>query len=175
MFFRGQTIGKYPVVRELGKGATGKVYLCDDPFSKRQVAIKVSYPDALKNSEDSAFYRNMFMNEAALAGKLNHPHIVQIFDAVVDIVVGTIATVSTGVPDAPLAACLRTSNESVNGGWKVALACRLAGISPDRQATASDGAGSPTSAAIEKTCGELASQRSRPPLEKSSAKMNGRI
>jgi eukaryotic-like serine/threonine-protein kinase len=79
-----QSIGKYQVVRELGRGATGKVYLCDDPFGKRQVAIKVAYPDALKNSEDSSFYRNMFLNEAALAGKLNHPHIVQIYDAVVE-------------------------------------------------------------------------------------------
>lgn len=79
-----QTIGKYQVVGELGRGATGKVYLAEDPFAQRKVAIKVAYPEALKNSEDSAFYKNMFMNEAALAGKLNHPHIVQIFDAVVE-------------------------------------------------------------------------------------------
>jgi len=80
----GQAIGKYQVLQELGRGATGKVYLADDPFGKRKVAIKVAYPEALKNREDGAFYRNMFLNEAALAGKLNHPHIVQIFDAVVE-------------------------------------------------------------------------------------------
>jgi serine/threonine protein kinase len=79
-----QTIGKYPVVKELGKGATGKVYLCDDPFAKRQVAIKLIYPEALKSSEDGALYKSMFLNEAGLAGKLNHPHIVQIYDAVVE-------------------------------------------------------------------------------------------
>ncbi|QJR13964.1 serine/threonine-protein kinase [Usitatibacter palustris] len=79
-----QAIGKYQVIRELGRGASGKVYLAEDPFAKRQVAIKVAFPDALKHSEDGAFYRSMFMNEAALAGKLNHPHIVQIFDAVVE-------------------------------------------------------------------------------------------
>jgi serine/threonine protein kinase len=77
-------IGKYEVVRELGRGATGKVYLAEDPFAKRKVAIKVAYPDALKKGDDAAFYRSMFLNEAALAGKLNHPHIVQIFDAVVE-------------------------------------------------------------------------------------------
>ncbi len=77
-------IGKYQVVRELGRGATGKVYLATDPFGNKQVAIKVAYPDALKSSEDGALYRGMFLNEAALAGKLHHPHIVQIFDAVVE-------------------------------------------------------------------------------------------
>ncbi len=79
-----QSIGKYQVISELGRGATGKVYLCEDSFGKRKVAIKIAYPDALNNSEDRAFYRSMFLNEASLAGKLNHPHIVQIFDAVVE-------------------------------------------------------------------------------------------
>jgi serine/threonine protein kinase len=36
-----ETIGKYRVIRELGKGATATVYLCDDPDSARQVAVKV--------------------------------------------------------------------------------------------------------------------------------------
>ena len=79
-----QSIGKYQIISELGRGATGKVYLADDPFGKRQVAIKIAYPEALNSSEDSAFYRSMFLNEASLAGKLNHPHIVQIYDAVVE-------------------------------------------------------------------------------------------
>ena len=79
-----EAIGKYQVLRELGRGASGKVYLATDPFSRRQVAIKVVFPDALKHTEDGAFYRSMFLNEAALAGKLNHPHIVQIYDAVVE-------------------------------------------------------------------------------------------
>jgi serine/threonine protein kinase len=79
-----ESIGKYHIIRELGRGATGKVYLAEDPFAKRKVAIKVAFPEALKNVEDGAFYRGMFLNEASLAGKLNHPHIVQIFDAVVE-------------------------------------------------------------------------------------------
>jgi eukaryotic-like serine/threonine-protein kinase len=79
-----QSIGKYQIVSELGRGATGKVYLADDPFGRRKVAIKIAYPQALNSSEDSAFYRSMFLNEASLAGKLNHPHIVQIYDAVVE-------------------------------------------------------------------------------------------
>ena len=79
-----QSVGKYQLVRELGRGATGKVYLADDPFAKRKVAIKVAFPEALKGNEDAAMYKSMFLNEAALAGKLNHPHIVQIYDAVVE-------------------------------------------------------------------------------------------
>jgi eukaryotic-like serine/threonine-protein kinase len=79
-----QNIGKYQLLRELGRGATGKVYLADDPFAKRKVAVKVAFPEALNNVEDGALYKSMFLNEAALAGKLNHPHIVQIFDAVVE-------------------------------------------------------------------------------------------
>jgi serine/threonine protein kinase len=77
-------IGKYQILSELGKGASGKVYLADDPFGKRQVAIKIVYPEALKSKEDGPLYKSMFLNEASLAGKLHHPHIVQIFDAVVE-------------------------------------------------------------------------------------------
>ena len=79
-----QTVGKYQLIKELGRGASAKVYLADDPFAKRKVAVKVAFPDALKSEDDSKLYKSMFLNEAALAGKLNHPHIVQIFDAVVE-------------------------------------------------------------------------------------------
>ena len=78
-----QKLGRYQVIGELGKGATGKVYLAEDPFEQRKVAIKVAFPEALRNTEDGALYKNMFLTEASLAGKLEHPHIVQIFDAVV--------------------------------------------------------------------------------------------
>ena len=77
-------IGKYRVIRELGKGATGAVYLAEDTFKHRSVAIKLMFPEVLKDAEDGELYRRMFLNEASLAGKLLHPHIVSIFDAVVD-------------------------------------------------------------------------------------------
>jgi len=82
-FEPGRKIGRYQIVKELGAGATSKVFLAQDPFAGRQVALKIVYPDALKSEEEGAFYRNMFLNEAALAGKLAHPHIAQIYDAVV--------------------------------------------------------------------------------------------
>jgi len=79
-----ERIGKYQVVRKLGEGATSEVHLCHDPFANRQVAIKVVFPDSLTDEENRKLFRKLFINEASLAGKLEHPHIVQIYDAVVD-------------------------------------------------------------------------------------------
>jgi serine/threonine protein kinase len=79
-----QKIGRFQIVAELGEGATSKVFLGEDPFARRKVAIKVMFREALKNGEQGDIYKNMFLNEAALAGKLVHPHIAQIFDAVVE-------------------------------------------------------------------------------------------
>jgi serine/threonine protein kinase len=79
-----EKIGKYQVVRKLGEGATSEVYLCHDPFASREVAIKVVFPDTLGDDENRNLFRKLFITEASLAGKLTHPHIVQIYDAVVD-------------------------------------------------------------------------------------------
>ena len=79
-----QKIGRYQIVAELGEGATSRVFLGEDPFARRKVAIKVIFPEALKGTDDGALYKNMFLNEASLAGKLVHPHIAQIYDAVVE-------------------------------------------------------------------------------------------
>ena len=46
-----ETIGKYRVIRELGKGATATVYLCDDPDADRQVAVKVIRPELLGRAD----------------------------------------------------------------------------------------------------------------------------
>jgi len=76
-------IGKYDLVRVLGSGTTSTVYLGHDPFAQRDVAIKIAFPEILKHPERGTLYTHLFMNEASLVGKLTHPHIVQIFDAVV--------------------------------------------------------------------------------------------
>lgn len=78
-----ERLGKYELIRKLGEGATSTVYLANDPFANRQVAVKVIFPEALKDREKGRLYRHLLINEASLAGKLIHPHIVQIFDAVV--------------------------------------------------------------------------------------------
>jgi len=76
-------IGKYDIRKQLGKGATGTVYLAVDTFSGKEVALKVIEPEVFKDPEFGAVYRSQFLNEASLAGKLKHPHIVAILDAVV--------------------------------------------------------------------------------------------
>ena len=79
-----EKIGKYPVVRKLGEGATSAVYLCEDPFNQRQVAVKRVHPEALKDPVSGHLFKKLFVAEAALAGKLIHPHIASIFDAVTE-------------------------------------------------------------------------------------------
>src|SRR5215212_5253839 len=77
-------IGKYPVVREIGSGATSRVYLARDPFNERDVAVKVFLFDEQADRHTERMMHKAFVAEASLAGKLNHPHIVDIFDAVVE-------------------------------------------------------------------------------------------
>ena len=76
-------VGKYDVQKMLGKGATGTVYLARDTFSGREVALKTIEPEVFRDPEFGTVYRSQFLNEASLAGKLKHPHIVSILDAVV--------------------------------------------------------------------------------------------
>ncbi|MDB5808045.1 MAG: cyclic nucleotide-binding protein [Betaproteobacteria bacterium] len=76
-------IGKYEIKRLLGKGASASVYLATDTFTNLEVALKVIDPEALKDLQQGRILRSQFLNEASLAGKLNHPHIAAILDAVV--------------------------------------------------------------------------------------------
>ncbi len=76
-------VGKYEIQKLLGKGATGTVYLAVDSFSGREVALKTIEPEVFQDAEFGTVYRSQFLNEASLAGKLKHPHIVSILDAVV--------------------------------------------------------------------------------------------
>jgi serine/threonine protein kinase len=79
-----QKIGKYQILNELGKGATSIVYLGMDPFANRKVAVKVVEREVLGDKEHGKRFRKLFLTEASLAGKLSHPHIAAIFDAVAD-------------------------------------------------------------------------------------------
>jgi hypothetical protein len=76
-------LGKYEVKKLLGKGATGSVYLAADPFAQREVALKVM-DNASADPEEARRQLRFFQTEAALAGKLRHPHIVSILDAGVE-------------------------------------------------------------------------------------------
>lgn len=78
------TIGKYRVLQRLGEGATSEVFLCRDDFHDREVAIKRVRASALGDAVDGPVYARFFAAEAALVGRLQHPNVVQIFDAVAD-------------------------------------------------------------------------------------------
>ncbi|RMH18845.1 MAG: serine/threonine protein kinase, partial [Acidobacteria bacterium] len=67
-------IGKFRVLRTLGQGAMGRVFLAQDPLIDRRVAIKVM---AIEGDAES---RERFRNEARTVGQLSHPNIVQVFE-----------------------------------------------------------------------------------------------
>jgi Protein kinase domain len=77
-----ETLGRYRIVGELGRGATGTVYRAVDPLIERTVAIKTLNPslpeDVLKD------VRERFLREAKSAGRLSHPNLVTIFDVGVE-------------------------------------------------------------------------------------------
>jgi eukaryotic-like serine/threonine-protein kinase len=79
-----KNIGKYVVKAELGRGATSIVYKAQDPFNNRDLAIKVFNPEGFTDIEQRKKFNKLFIKEAAIAGKLNHPHIVNIYDAVIE-------------------------------------------------------------------------------------------
>ena len=81
MFELVDRIGKYEIVKELGRGATSRVYLGHDSFADREVAIKVFTLGEADDEHALNMQKKGFLAEAALVGKLTHPHIVEIYDA----------------------------------------------------------------------------------------------
>ena len=78
-----ENIGKYEVIRVLGKGATAIVYLARDPDSGREVAIKlIRFGE--ENAAMSRRLRKLFQTEDSIGRRLDHPNIVKIHDAAVE-------------------------------------------------------------------------------------------
>ena len=76
----GRTFGRYELIREIGRGAMGRVYLARDPAIDRQVALKtVSFMEGFPE-EERKVARKRFLAEARAAGGLLHPSIITIFD-----------------------------------------------------------------------------------------------
>jgi eukaryotic-like serine/threonine-protein kinase len=69
-------IGRYRVIQRLGEGAFGRVYLARDDDLDRPIAIKVPNPARIAQPEDVA----NFLIEARNLARLDHPHIVPVFD-----------------------------------------------------------------------------------------------
>jgi serine/threonine-protein kinase len=73
------SLGRYRIASELGRGAMGIVYQAEDPKIHRQVALKVVHLKSLGLDEVEQV-KERFFREAQAAGKLNHPHIVTVYD-----------------------------------------------------------------------------------------------
>src|SRR5262245_35330934 len=70
-------LGHFEIVRELGRGGFGIVYLARDPHLCRHVALKVPKADSLLDPEA----RGRFLREGRAAAGLDHPHIVPVYEA----------------------------------------------------------------------------------------------
>ncbi len=75
-----QSLGRYLIEAEIGRGAMGVVYRAYDPQLGRTVAIKTISLSGPEFSNDQQEYRARFFREARAAGRLSHPGIVTIFD-----------------------------------------------------------------------------------------------
>ncbi len=76
-----EKLGRYKIVRELGKGAMGVVYEGNCPNIGRRVAIKTARRDVMEASGRADEMMERFLREARAAGTLNHPNIITIYDA----------------------------------------------------------------------------------------------
>jgi serine/threonine-protein kinase len=78
-------IGKYEILRELGRGAMGQVYEARHPVMGKTVAIKVFRAGSDLSAEEIEHNRQRLIDEGRRAGALSHPHIVTIHDVDVDV------------------------------------------------------------------------------------------
>ncbi len=72
--------GRYQPIKVLGEGAMGRVYLAEDPFLKRKLAVKAIILDKNLDEKTRNEYNQRFIVEAQASAKLNHPSIVTIHD-----------------------------------------------------------------------------------------------
>ncbi len=71
-----KNFGRYAILRRLGEGGFGVVFAALDQELDRLVAIKVPRPERVSRPEDIEAY----LNEARILARLDHPHIVPVFD-----------------------------------------------------------------------------------------------
>ena len=73
-------IGRYEILRPLGKGAMGVVYLAQDPQIERTLALKTVRFDGPSQSFSMSEAKARFLKEAKISGRLQHPNIVTVYD-----------------------------------------------------------------------------------------------
>lgn len=74
-------LGRYQVIKPIGRGTMGTVYLGHDPFHDRPVALKVAHEPGYRDAQSRHTYRKLFFNEMRAAGILTHPNIIEVYDA----------------------------------------------------------------------------------------------
>jgi len=82
-------IGRFRILRQLGRGATATVYLAHDPRDDREVALKVirfagDGSEGEARAKAARRMRKLFVTEGAVAQRLDHPNIVKVYDTLVD-------------------------------------------------------------------------------------------
>ncbi len=116
-----EQVGRFRILRPLGGGGGGMVFLAFDPTLRREVALKVPRPEALLTPE----LRRRFLREGRAAAALDHPNLVPLFEA--GEVNGLGYIVSAYCPGSDLAAWLARRTEPVPVRTAATLAAALAG------------------------------------------------
>lgn len=79
-----ETIGKYRIIREIGKGATSSVYLVENPENGEQLAVKRVRFGVDDEGQWTRRIRKLFQTEGVLAKRLLHPHIIRVYETVIE-------------------------------------------------------------------------------------------
>jgi tetratricopeptide (TPR) repeat protein len=77
---RGEVLGRYFILHEIGRGGMGVVYAAYDPELDRRVALKLLHPDRARRA-DSGIGQARLLREAKALARLSHPNVIQVYDA----------------------------------------------------------------------------------------------
>src|SRR5436190_1388614 len=81
MPLEGQQLAHYHLVHQLRKGGMGEVYLANDEQLRRQVAIKVIRTDTSSDTNDAREAARLFLREARVIARFDHPNILPLYEA----------------------------------------------------------------------------------------------
>ena len=106
--------GRFTIVRELGRGGFGIVFLAEDSRLRRHVALKVPRPEVMVTAE----FRRRFLREAEAASRLAHPHIVPVYEVGEE---GPFCFIVSAYCEGPtLAEWLRGKRRPFRSAWRLA-------------------------------------------------------
>ena len=82
VFRRGDVLGRYFILHEIGRGGMGVVYAAFDPELDRKIALKILHPArADREGGDGEIERARLLREAKALARLSHPDVIQVYDA----------------------------------------------------------------------------------------------